>query len=180
MYIFGENKATPTISSPRVQRWALKLSTYQYNIEYKKGSENCNADALSRLPLPDKPVSTPEPEELNLLINQLEVNGNVDVQRLRQETDRDVVLAKVRHWIKWGWPSEVSDEKYQPYFRRRHELSLTNDCILWGSRVVIPSPSRTAVLDLLHDTHIGICRMKGLARSYTYGGQGWTRTLRTL
>lgn len=34
--------------SPRIARWALKLSKYDLLLEYKKGSENIPADALSR------------------------------------------------------------------------------------------------------------------------------------
>lgn len=34
--------------SPRIARWALKLSKYDISLQYKKGSENVPADALSR------------------------------------------------------------------------------------------------------------------------------------
>ena len=50
IHIFSESKATPTMASGRIQRWALTLGAYSYNIQYRKGEENSNADALSRLP----------------------------------------------------------------------------------------------------------------------------------
>lgn len=34
--------------SPRIARWALKLSKYDVELQYKQGSENVSADALSR------------------------------------------------------------------------------------------------------------------------------------
>lgn len=34
--------------SPRIARWALKLSKYDVELQYKKGSDNISADALSR------------------------------------------------------------------------------------------------------------------------------------
>jgi len=34
----------------RLVRWRLKLAEYEYNITYKAGKSNCNADALSRNP----------------------------------------------------------------------------------------------------------------------------------
>ena len=37
-------------SLPRLNRWAMKLQSYQYKVCYKKGSANTNADALSRIP----------------------------------------------------------------------------------------------------------------------------------
>ena len=55
-HIFDENRPVPTMSSARIQRWALMLSAYNYTIEYKPGSQHANADLLSRLPLPDYPA----------------------------------------------------------------------------------------------------------------------------
>jgi hypothetical protein len=50
-HIFSESKAVPTMASGRIQRWAITLGAYDYVIQYKQGSTNANADALSRLPL---------------------------------------------------------------------------------------------------------------------------------
>ena len=52
--LFGQNKATPPMAVARIQRWALFLSAYNYTIEYRPGSNNANADCLSRLPMPAK------------------------------------------------------------------------------------------------------------------------------
>ena len=38
-------------SPPRLVRWALSLSEFDFDIIYKKGSANSNADCLSRLPI---------------------------------------------------------------------------------------------------------------------------------
>jgi hypothetical protein len=35
--------------SSRLLRWRLKLEEYEYEVKYKKGSSNTNADALSRI-----------------------------------------------------------------------------------------------------------------------------------
>ena len=40
------------MASSRIQRWALTLSAYRYQIRYIPGSQLNNSDALSRLPLP--------------------------------------------------------------------------------------------------------------------------------
>lgn len=39
---------------------------------------------------------------------------------------------------------------------------------MWGSRVVIPTKLRTEVLQTLHEAHVGVVRMKALARSYVW------------
>ncbi|XP_015266210.1 PREDICTED: uncharacterized protein K02A2.6-like, partial [Gekko japonicus] len=51
---------------------------------------------------------------------------------------------------------------------RAPELCQNLGCLLWGSRVVIPSPLRERVLTALHETHPGVVRMKALARSYVW------------
>ena len=50
-HLFNETKAIPTMASARIQRWALTLSAYNYNIQYRPGKQVTNADLLSRLPL---------------------------------------------------------------------------------------------------------------------------------
>ena len=40
------------ISTPSQQKWLSKLMGYDYEVQYKKGSENVTADALSRQPHP--------------------------------------------------------------------------------------------------------------------------------
>uniref|UniRef100_A0A8C6WE53 ribonuclease H n=1 Tax=Neogobius melanostomus TaxID=47308 RepID=A0A8C6WE53_9GOBI len=49
--LFSEMKAVPQMASPRIQRWAVTLRAYEYEIVYKPGKYHSNADALSRLPL---------------------------------------------------------------------------------------------------------------------------------
>lgn len=44
-------------------------------------------------------------------------------------------------------------------------MPIDQKCLLWGSRVVIPSKLQPVVLNLLHEQHPGVSRMKMLARS---------------
>jgi hypothetical protein len=64
-----------------------------------------------------------------------------------------------------GWPDKVENELL-PYFRRRNELSIQNDCLLLGIRVIVPKQGHVNLLDELHTAHLGASKMKQLARSY--------------
>lgn len=50
-FIFGRNKGIPATAAARIMRWAILLSAYDYEIEYKKGKTITNADGLSRVPM---------------------------------------------------------------------------------------------------------------------------------
>ena len=63
-----------------------------------------------------------------------------------------------------GWPKHVQDESLKPYFQRKLELSIEDDCLLWGYRVVVPDKLRDRLLSELHEHHWGIVKMKSLAR----------------
>ena len=104
MHIFNQSKAVPVMASARLQRWALTLSSYHYSIKYRKGSHMCNADALSRLPLPDCPTNVPMPPETIALLEQL-ASVPLTAAQIRKMTDRDPVLAKVKQYTRKGWPA---------------------------------------------------------------------------
>ena len=53
--LFNPTKAIPVLASARIQRWALFLMYYQYDIQFRRTTgQHANADALSRLPIEEK------------------------------------------------------------------------------------------------------------------------------
>ena len=167
MHIFNQSKTVPVMASARLQRWALTLNSYHYTIKYQKGSHMGNADALSRLPLPDCPTTVPVPPETIGLLEQL-ASVPLTATQIRTMTARDPVLAKVKQYTQNGWPAKVTDEQLQPYSSKRDELSLEDGILLWGSRVVVPPQARHLVIEEAHGAHIGIARMKSLTRQFVW------------
>ena len=113
--ILGPKKGIPSLAAARLQRWALLLSAYSYNIEYKPTGQHSNADALSRLPLPDTtsvPVST-VPAFFN--IGQIQ-SLPVTCDSVQRATRRDPVLSKVISYSKRGWPTTIPDT-LKPYYQ---------------------------------------------------------------
>ena len=165
-YLFSENKAIPTMASARIQRWALTLSAYDDDIVFKPGSEHANADVLSRLLLPDHPTSVPQPQETVLLMETLQMSP-VTSKQIKSWTSRDPILAKVQDKVLQGWV-DTSDPNLLLYQRRKQELSIEDACVLWDNQVVVPPPGRAKVLDMLHEGHPGMARMKSLARCYVW------------
>ena len=154
------------MASARVQRWALTLSAYQYTIRHKSGTKIGNADGLSRLPILASTSTDCLPGEMiNLLEHLLETSYNAtDIKKF---TNADPVLSTVRSCILSG-STVPEEEDFKPYKTRQHELSVSQGCLLWGSRVVIPKKCRATVLKELHEMHQGVNKMKYLARSYVW------------
>jgi hypothetical protein len=78
----------------RVARWVTTLQEFDFDIEYRKGSANANADALSRLPVTktiavlQSEVSTVQPSEQESTWEPDEADGGIDLKelpRLQQE-----------------------------------------------------------------------------------------------
>ena len=165
--LFSEEKGLPTRAAARILRWALQLSAYQYKLEYRPGHSNANADALSRLPIDF------HPEEVSSKLSSINIAilsaSPVTEAEVRTTTRNDSILSTVLCSILEGWKLESNDsQEYAPYVTRKDELSTDGGCVLWGSRVVIPKKLRGKVLEMLHNIHPGIVRMKALARSHVW------------
>ena len=170
--LFGEGSKLPTLVAARLQRWALILGAYNYKIEYRKGTENSNADALSRFPIV-KPVET---------VCNLDVDCNIETTSVLNiesipftvssndvvvKTKADKILSVVHDCILKGIDLPQSIE-FLPYQRVFDQLNIDKGCVLKANRVTIPSTLRREVLSMLHNEHMGISKTKSLARYYVW------------
>lgn len=164
--ILGPKNGVPPIAAARLQRWALKLAAYNYEIEFRSTDKHANADGLSRLPLNHvEPLGyTSEPTVFNLQqIGSLPVTA----AKLAAATRNDKVLSRVYRYVTKGWPRQV-DSSLAPFAAKKMELTVEGGCVLWGIRVIIPNKWRERLLLELHRDHPGICKMKSIARSYMW------------
>ena len=137
--ILGPKTAVPTLAAARLHRWSLILQAYKYTVEYRSSGKDANADALSRLPCDNDPL----PDEKELFFFSGLDDLPLEAGDIRKYTRRDTVLSKVLHYTQSGWPKHNTEEELKPYFMRRHELTTEQGCLLWGMRVIIPSPLNT-------------------------------------
>ena len=118
--MFGPHKGIPSLAVNRLARWALFLSPFEYDIEYRKTKDHANADALSRLPSGgDVKFDKEESEQdvdivctIKLLSRQVTVS---DSQTLRKETAKDPVLSQVVRFVGEGWPIRAADEAVEDF-----------------------------------------------------------------
>ena len=89
----------------------------------------------------------------------------VSFRDIQQATRRDKLLGKVLSYTQMGWPNQVTWE-LTPYKARANEIGIEANCLMWGTRVIVPEKLQACVLKVLHKNHPGITRMKAIARSY--------------
>jgi len=151
--IFNPSKNVPVMSAQRLQRWALFLGAHQYDIVFKGTKQHGSADGLSRLPLPsDEHTHTVDPVDLfhTTLVEALPVTNADIVRHIRNVP----TLASVYELTVSGWPLK-GDPSVPAYSCRRQALSVCRGSLMCGTRVVIPPKPRPAILDQLHEGHVG-------------------------
>ena len=165
--ILGPKTGIPSLAAARLQRWALILSAYKYQIQFRPTKAHGNADGLSRLSLKNGMGSNSVPVSTVFNIHQLAALP-VTSRQIAEATRRHPILSRVLHYTKVGWPAVLTEQTMQPYWSRRNELSVEQGCLLWGIRVIVPVKLQGQVLMELHRSHTGIARMKAVARSYVW------------
>lgn len=137
----------------RLQRMLLRLQRYTITVVYKRGEEMYIADTLSRAYLP---YSRTEKEET---VNQI---GNtispLSLNKVREATLADPIMKDLYDIILKGWPARKSDVPLPltPFWDFKEELTIQDDLILKRNQVLIPVCLRRAVLEAIHEAHIGI------------------------
>lgn len=142
--LFGHKEEVWPLAATCMQRWAL-ISAYTYKIEYVPGSGNHCADCLSHLPWLTTSVHPAEKgDEVHVMTVD---NLLVTAKLIANKTAKDTILGRLFMCIHHGkWPSRLH--------RKMLKLTIQDGCIL----------------EEFHIGHVGICRMKALARSHIW----WT------
>ncbi|KAK7093532.1 hypothetical protein V1264_007265 [Littorina saxatilis] len=152
---------------PRLQRMMLCLQKYDMNIVYCPGKEVVLADMLSRL----HPTTGPE---IDIEKSVFAVQFSADrLQQLKDETCRDPHMTALKNTIIKGWPEKPKDlpKNLRQYWSLKDELTVEDDIVLKGDRVMIPESMKQYILQTIHSGHQGIekCRMRAKTCVYWHG-----------
>ena len=118
------------MTTARLQRYAIFLSSHNFSIEYRKTAQQGNADGLSRLPLAlSNTDSTNEDVDTVYYASQLE-SLPMSCDRVRKETQRDYILSQV---LRGSFKKYV--DFYHNFFSRRH-ITLRFGTHIWTTNSV--------------------------------------------
>ena len=162
--IFHPGKSISAMTAARIQRYTLQLAAHDYDIVYKSSLKHANADGLSRLPLK---MGKTSPDVVDILYMDHMETLPVTAATIKTGSSKDPVMSKVLKRIQQGWMT-ISPEGLQPFFIKRYELSVFHGFITWGTGVLVPQKLHSQTLQQLHDGHIGVVKVKGLACSHVW------------
>jgi transposase InsO family protein len=170
--IFSPVKGIPVATANRLQRWAICLMGYSYVIHYKPTRLHSNADALSRLPVgPDHSFVDKDALQVKSIQSEVIDNLPIDAVQVQAALNIDPSLSAVKQYTLTKWPKSIPNNMKAnliPFFHNRRSLSVVDDCLLRDARVVIPQSLWPRVLNMLHRTHLGVVKMKQLARQHCW------------
>ncbi|XP_012532687.1 uncharacterized protein K02A2.6-like [Monomorium pharaonis] len=164
--ILGSKRGIPIMAARRLQSYVIFLSAFRFRVEYVPLTKNV-ADGFSRLPMPEKKTKENKAEMtyLKYVVDQNFVC--FDYKQIARETRRDKELTQTTKYIMLGWPHRKNiPDHLQKYEIRKDELTIEENCLMWGYHVIIPKKLQEEVLSELHATHVGIVRIKSIARSF--------------
>lgn len=175
-YLFGrefelisDHKPLEIIFGPRskpcarIERWVLRLQSYKYKIIYKSGKSNI-ADPLSRL-LSDSSEETSFDENAEHYIDWIVSNAEpkaLKINEIQEEAAEDKTIQAVKNALQ---SNKWNDEITIPFKAFAVELCFSGNILLRGTKIVIPEKLRTRILELAHEGHPGMSKMKQRLRS---------------
>lgn len=155
----------PTVHN-RVQRYLIRITPFDLVLRYLEGKKNVLADFASRFPLENEERSEEDVQEENraLHVNCVHEKQNINLKMIAQETLVDRELQALKKSI----ISSKLDKNLSVYSSIFDELVVNDELISYEGRLIIPEKLRNSILRLLHGNHIGVVKMKQLARRYAY------------
>ena len=88
----------------------------------------------------------------------------------QQKTKDDAVMQQLKQTIELGWPQrrEAVPSEIRVFYSYRDELTVQNEILFRGNRVIVPAVMRPEVLKKIHASHIGIEGCLPRAREILY------------
>ena len=154
---------------------------YNFTAQWLKGSKNEAADTLSHHPYHpanvgddlaeyeidtnDGVVTTTQALSIAELRASALTHENLHLQELQRHANDDAVYQALKGTILSGFPNQKSSlsNQLKVFWSVKDNLSIENDLVVYGCRLLIPSTLRATMLSRLHDAHQGISRSQARA-----------------
>ena len=141
--LLGPTTEIPCMTSSRSQAWALYLSQFKYNFEYKPGCKIPHADFMSIVETEKETTLEHVEDQISSdtiltfeVFDEYPVIKSKDIAKYTRRVGNFSVLQR---YIKHGFPEQSQcQQELLPFYFCKDELSIQRGCIMWGNRIVIP------------------------------------------
>lgn len=117
-------------------------------MEYRKRTDNLEADVLFRLPLPSS-EPTVFSEELVYPVQELGPQ-----EQVQQATSTASVLQQITRYAEFSWNCKRAlSKEIATSYHVKDNVFVVNNVFLPGERIVVPVSLAQAFTNLAHDTH---------------------------
>ena len=143
----------------RLARWIIELGEYDYEIEFKPGKTNGNADALSRIP------SETDPLEGDCVMEERLCAINISTSLQQEEQMNDETIKTLIGWkdtleTRPEFPTDIQNDELRILWLQWKRLKVVNGVLYREYRencsinlqFVVPSQLREKILLELHDS----------------------------
>lgn len=158
-FILNRTRENSKRALTRADGWALRLSPYNYEVEFVRGRDNI-ADPSSRLYVgTDDPFDEQSSPWEIACLDSNEV-GFLTESEIKEATKNDQVLQRVSASLESGeWTTDLG--RFRAVV---DELSLRNGLLVKNGCAVIPEALRQRTLQLAHDGHPMVAKLKSILR----------------
>ena len=157
--------------STRCEKIKLRNQDIDFIVKYQKGKTNMS-DYFSRHPVPfenlEPTIQTESDEHGKLLysLSRCSYTKSIPQGLISEESDKDKTLRRLKLAIHLGY-CPPDDPVLKPYKKVFDELSVIDDIIYRGDKVVLPDSLQEVAIDNAHQGgHPGSARLKSLIRTY--------------
>ena len=153
----------------------MKIVSYNFTVQWVKESLNAGPDALLHNPTlaaapGDQLAEETTPSIFALAAREQQRELNIKLSKVSEAAALDTVYQKSKTVINEDFPALKSHLRkcLTNFWRVRKDLSVVDDFIVYGCRLLIPCALRNDMLRKLHDSHPGIARTRDRARLAIY------------
>ncbi|CAC5376148.1 unnamed protein product [Mytilus coruscus] len=155
----------------RIQRWRLRLQTYDFDVKYKSGKSNA-ADYMSRHPNINEANRTDHYDVAEEFVNYISENAipkAMTIEEIALESKADTNIQYIIKAVKSGsWENSYDNKTLDTFSRLKNELTIVNtdkgEILMHDNRIVIPHKLTDRFITLAHERSSGNCANKTVTK----------------
>ncbi|CAC5365063.1 unnamed protein product [Mytilus coruscus] len=99
-------------------------------------------------------------------INEIQLNAHLPIspekyEQFKKQTEIDEIMQRLKKTTEDGWPQKKElPEEIKLYWQVKNEITCIDNLMYKGLKLIIPERLRKEMLQLIHETHMGIVKCK--------------------